>query len=169
MPLFAAAAHVGCGGVSAFRAPLTSVAMSRFPLPAAGALALAVALLGLLVAGCGNSRHASATATAVTPSGPAACKLNGAQRRGLARARADIGRLRRIQAPMQAYSQHGAPNQNLVTGDFIMDLGSAHLPLNTYSRLLHQAKAAVRLCGDCSQGLEAEEPVLGTRMHPRCG
>jgi hypothetical protein len=70
---------------------------------------------------------------------------------------------------MQAYSQHGAPNQNVVTGDFLMDLGTAKLPLNLYSRLLHQAKAATRLCGDCSQGLEAEEPVLGTRMHPRCG
>jgi len=35
----------------------------------------------------------------------------------------------------------------------------------------HQAKAAVRLCGDCSTGLETEEPVLGNRglNHARCG
>jgi hypothetical protein len=70
---------------------------------------------------------------------------------------------------METFSQHGAPNQNVVTGKFLIDLGSARLPLNMYSHLLHEAKAAVRLCGDCSQGLEAEEPVLGTRMVKRCG
>jgi hypothetical protein len=38
-----------------------------------------------------------------------------------------------------------------------------------FANLLHSAKAAVRLCGDCSIGLESEEPVLGTRVHKRCG
>ena len=70
---------------------------------------------------------------------------------------------------MQKFSQRGAPHQEQLTGKFLLDLGSGHLPLNVYTRLLHEAKAAVRLCGDCSQGLETEEPVLGTRMHPRCG
>jgi hypothetical protein len=76
---------------------------------------------------------------------------------------------RRIQARMQTFSQHGARNQNVVTGKFVMDLGSGHLPLDVYSRLLHLAKAAVRLCGDCSTGLETVEPVLGSRAHKRCG
>ncbi len=64
---------------------------------------------------------------------------------------------------MQAFSQHGAPNQNALTGKVMMDLGSAKLPLDTFSDVIHRAKAAVRLCGDCSVGLESEEPVLGNR------
>jgi hypothetical protein len=151
--------------------------MSRFPdrlrvtrLPATEALVLAVAALGLVAAGCSNSGgHRAATATASTPRSSAPCKLDRAQRRGVARALADIRRLRRIEAPVQTFSQHGAPTQNTVTGEFLLDVGSAHLPLNLYAHLLHLAKAAVRLCGDCSLGLEAAEPVLGTRAHERCG
>ena len=70
---------------------------------------------------------------------------------------------------MQTFSQHGAPSQNAVTGKLMLDLGSAKLPLNVFAHLLHLAKAAVRLCGDCLQGLEAEEPFLGNRVHKRCG
>jgi hypothetical protein len=64
---------------------------------------------------------------------------------------------------MHAFSQHGAPTQEAVTGRFLLDLGSAKLPLNVFAHLLHLAKAAVSLCGDCSQGLETEEPFLGNR------
>lgn len=132
------------------------------------ALGLA-AILGVAAAACGNGGgERAATATATTPR-TSGCRLNSAQRRGIARARADIRRLRRIEASMQTYSDRGGPNQNVVTGQFLMDLGTAHVPLSVYSRLLHQAKAATRLCGDCSQGLEAAEPVLGTRSHERCG
>ena len=46
---------------------------------------------------------------------------------------------------------------------FLLDLGSSKLPVNVFSRLLHQAKVATRLCGDCGSSLETEEPVLGTR------
>lgn len=74
---------------------------------------------------------------------------------------------------MQTFSQHGAPNQNTVTGKFMVDLGSADLPLDVFGDLLHRAKAAVRLCGDCSVGLESEEPVLGHQggdlPHAGCG
>ncbi len=132
---------------------------------------LAVAVLGLVAAGCGNSGgHPAETATASTPSSSAPCKLNRAQRRTVARALADIRRLRRIQAPIQTYSQHGAPAQNAVTGKLMLDLGSAKLPPNVFAHLLHLAKAAVSLCGDCSQGLEADEPFLGTHQREkRCG
>lgn len=148
--------------------------MSRFALPAAApsattALALGVAVLGMAAAGCGNTGGPATTAAASRPKGSAPCKLDTAQRRGLARALADIRRLRRIEAPVQTFTQQGAPTENVVTGKFLMDAGSAHLPLNVYSHLIHLAKAAVRLCGDCSLGLEAAEPVLGTRAHPRCG
>jgi hypothetical protein len=145
--------------------------MSRFPSPAAagsatGALALAVAVLAFVAAGCSNSGgHAAVTTTttASTPRSSGPCKLDRAQRRAVARARADIRRLRQIQAPMQTFSQHGAPNQNAVTGKLMLDLGSAHLPLNVFAHLLHLGKAAVSLCGDCSVGLEGEEPVLGNQ------
>jgi hypothetical protein len=151
--------------------------MSRFPFPAVRdrpsakrALALAVTGLGLLAAGCGNGGgHLAATAARRTPSSPAPCKLNRAQRRTVARALADIRRLRRIQAPMQTFSQHGAPTQNTVTGTFLLDLGSAELPPNVHAHLLHLAKTAVNLCGECSQGLEADEPFLGNRGEKRCG
>ena len=152
--------------------PLSSDQMSRFPLPGARrrrrALVLAVVALGLAVAGCSGG-HPAATATAGTPRSLAPCKLSRAQRRTVARALADIRRLRRIQAPIQTYSERGAPNQDIVTGKFLLDLGSTKLPLNVFGHLLHLAKAAVRLCGACSQGLEAEEPFLGTRAHKRCG
>jgi hypothetical protein len=145
--------------------------MSRFLVPAGGgalsatgALALAVAALGLAAAGCGNNGgRAAATATVSTPKSAARCKLNRAQRRTVARALADIRRLRRIQAPVQTFSQRGAPNQEVLTGKFEMDLGSTHLPLNVFSHLLHRAKTAVSLCGDCGNALEADEPVLGNR------
>jgi hypothetical protein len=136
-------------------------------LPAAvgkGALALTVAVLGMLAAGCGNSGgHPAATATASTPRSSAPCKLDRAQRHTVARALADIRLLRRIQARMHTFSQHGAPNQEALTGKFLLDLGSTELPVNVFSHLLHLAKTAVSLCGDCSQGLETEEPFLGNR------
>jgi len=136
------------------------------------ALALAVAVLGLVAAGCSNGGgHPAATAAATSPRSPGPCKLDGAQRRTVTRAVADIRRLRRIEATMQTFSQRGAPNQERLTGKFLLDLGSTKLPVNVFSRLLHEAKAAVRLCGDCSTGLETEEPVLGNRglSHGACG
>jgi hypothetical protein len=117
-----------------------------------------------LAAGCGKSgEHPAATATAGTQRSSAPCKLDRAQRRAVARAMADIRHLRRIQAPVQTFSQNGAPNQDAVTGTFLVDVGSAHLPLNVFSRLLHLAKSAVTLCGACSEALEADEPFLGNR------
>jgi len=110
-------------------------------------------------------------AAAARPGSSAPCKLSAAQRRGNVRALADIRRLQRLEASLQRSSERGAPHQEKLTGKFLLDLGSAHLPLDQFSRLLHQAKAAVRLCGDCSTGLETEEPVLGNRglRHARCG
>jgi hypothetical protein len=128
-----------------------------------GALAL-VAVLALVASGCSNGGgHPAAVATASTPTSSAPCKLDRSQSRAVARALADIRRLRRIQAPMQTFSQHGAPTQNAVTGKLMLDLGSAKLPLNVFAHLLHLGKSAVSLCGDCSVGLEGEEPVLGNR------
>jgi hypothetical protein len=130
------------------------------------------AVPAFIAAGCGSSgQHHAAAAAATTSRSSAPCKLAGAQRRGVARAVADIRRLQRIEASMQTFSERGATRQEQLTGKFLLDLGSAHLPVEEFPPLLHQAKAAVRLCGDCSTGLETEEPVLGNRglNHGRCG
>jgi hypothetical protein len=64
---------------------------------------------------------------------------------------------------VQTFSQRGAPNQEVVTGKFLLDLGATPLPTSVFSRLLHEAKTATSLCGDCGSALETEEPVLGDR------
>jgi hypothetical protein len=133
--------------------------MSRFVAPA-------VALLALAAAGCSSGGHPAATAG--SPERTTPCKLGRAQHRAIARSLADIRRLRRIQAPSQTFSQHGAPAENTVTGNFLVDLGSAKLPLDVRSHLIHLAKTAANLCGDCLSGLEASEPFLGNR-EARCG
>ena len=108
----------------------------------------------MVAAGCssGGGRHAAS-----------ACTLTGAQRRTVARAHTDIERLRRIQAPVQRFSRRGAPGQEVLTGRFLLDLGSTPLPTGVFSHLLHEAKTATSLCGDCGSALETEEPVLGNR------
>ena len=125
--------------------------------------ALAVVVLALVAAGCGGGGHHAATPTTVASGTLKPCKLNKAQRRTVALALADIRRLRRIQAPVQHFSDRGAPGQEQLTGKFMVDLGSTELPVNVFSRLLHLAKTATSLCGDCGKGLESEEPVLGNR------
>jgi hypothetical protein len=133
--------------------------MSRF-LPAA----LFVAVLAVFASGCSSGKgHSAANPPATTASSSAPCKLTAAQRHTVALASADIRHLRRIQAPVQAFSQRGAPGQEEATGQFLLDLGTSKLPVNVFSRLLHQAKVATRLCGDCGSSLETEEPVLGSR------
>jgi hypothetical protein len=132
--------------------------------------AAAVVVLAAVAGGCGNGGgRSSATAAATTQRASAPCRLSSAQRRSVARALADIRRLRRIEAPMQTYSQRGTPRQLLLTGKVEVDLGSTHLPPDVFSHLLHLAKAATRLCGDCGTALEAEEPVLGNRSESTQG
>jgi hypothetical protein len=116
-------------------------------------------VLGLAAAGCSSGGHRAATATG----GPQACTLTNAQRRTVARALADIRQLRRLQAPVQTFSQRGAPHQEVLTGKFLLDLGATPLPTGVFSHLLHEAKTATSLCGDCGGALETEEPVLGNR------
>ncbi len=70
---------------------------------------------------------------------------------------------------MHTFSQHGAPTQEALTGKFLLDLGAVELPTNVFADLIHRAKAAVSLCGDCSNGLETEEPFFGNRGRTRCG
>jgi hypothetical protein len=144
--------------------------MSRLRIPAAAGAPFAVVVLALAAAGCNSSGgHPAATAAVGTARSSVPCTIGKAQRRAIARSLADIKRLQRIEEPLQTYSQHGAPDENTVTGKFLVDLGSAKLPVNVRSHLIHLAKAATRLCGDCSLGLEASEPFLNNREENRCG
>jgi hypothetical protein len=148
--------------------------MGRFPVRATvhaattGALALAVAVLGLVAAGCGNGGgHSAATAVVTTPRSSAPCKLNRAQRHTVARSLADIRRLRRIQAPMRTFSQRGAPNQEVMTGKFLLDLSTTHLPLKclrAYSTLRRQRSVSAVLA---PRGWRPTSPSWGTARAPR--
>ena len=124
-------------------------------------MASGVVALALVAAGCGESHHAATPTTVASALRP--CKLTAAQRHTIALALTDIRRLRRIQEPVQHFTDRGAPGQERLTGKFMLDLGSTQLPVNEFSRLLHLAKTATSLCGDCGKGLESEEPVLGNR------
>jgi hypothetical protein len=128
---------------------------------------LILATLALAVAACGASKDQAKPkqATALP-----ACKLTSAQRHAIALSEADIRRLHKIQEPLTKFSDQGTPAQERVTGKFLMDMGRAKLPINERARLLRLAKGAVGLCGQCFQGLEAEEPVLAGRLgQSRCG
>jgi len=131
-----------------------------------------VAALAVSAAGCGGSDHraASAPATTETTAALKPCRLTPAQRRTVAQVQADIRRLRQIQAPLHKFSEMGTPAQERVTGKLLLDLGRVKLPINERARLLRLAKSVVGLCGQCFQGLEAEEPVLAGRLgESRCG
>jgi hypothetical protein len=140
--------------------------MSRLAAPG---LAVVVTTLALLVTGCRGNGRRDAAPNAVTQNSLATCKLTAAQRRTVARARGDIRRLRRIQAPVRTFSQRGAPHQNEVTGQLMLDLGRTTLPPDVFAHLLHLGKTATSLCGDCAQALEADEPFLNNRQASRCG
>jgi hypothetical protein len=125
--------------------------------------ALAVAVLAVVASGCGGGGGRSAVAPATPPApAPKTCKLTAAQQRAIARSRRDIRRLREIQKPLHTFSQHGTPEQQSGTNQFLLDSGN--LPVNVRARLLHLAKASVGLCGLCFGALEAEEPVLAGKL-----
>jgi hypothetical protein len=137
------------------------------------AAGLSVAALAFLAAGCGGggSRHALPTTTSTTTSRPIGpCKLDARQRRTVALALSDIRRLRKIQEPLQKFSDRGTPAQEKGTGKFLLDVSSVKLPVNVRAHLLHLAKSSVGLCGLCFTAIESEEPVLATRLgEKRCG
>jgi hypothetical protein len=122
--------------------------------------ASAAVALCLAASGCGKSEvHATAHA----------CVLTARQRAAVTAALGDIRRLHRLEAPLNAYTLRGTPALEAGTERFLLDLGRVGLPIDTRSRLLDLAKGAVGLCGLCFQALEAEEPVLDTRLgRPKC-
>jgi hypothetical protein len=131
------------------------------------ALSLVTLVLAVAAAGCGGSgrKHAATTTTTTTRQSDGPCRLSKAQRREVALALSDIRRLRKIEEPLHKFSDQGTPAQERVTGEFLVDIGRVKLPIDTRAHLMHLAKAAVGLCGLCFQGIEAEEPVLATKIN----
>ena len=133
---------------------------------------LLLVTVALAVAACGADKRHAATHSEASAGGLKPCRLTKAQRRSITSAEADIRRLKKIQAPLHTYTEMGTPAQERVTGQFLLDMGRAELPINERARLIRLAKGAVGLCGQCFQGLEAAEPaVSGGHFggQPRCG
>jgi hypothetical protein len=122
-------------------------------------IALAAALAGLTLAGCGGG-----TGTASPPPAPRGSKAYAAtappaklraERRILAR---DVRALRAsAEGPS---SLKGTPAQNQATDAFLLDVARSHLPLLERNRWIdHAAGALSGACGQCFQALEAERPI----------
>jgi hypothetical protein len=124
-----------------------------------------VALVAVAAAGCGGgAKHAdSAKAPTVIPS-TADCPINATQRKAIAHIKSDIRRLHRLEASMHKFRNVGTTAQENLTNTVLLEIGGDKLPINSRSRLLDLAKAAVGLCGDCFQAFEAEEPEVQTKM-----
>lgn len=70
--------------------------------------------------------------------------------------------MRKAEAPLTKWKPTGPPKMELAVERFLLDVGA--LPVNVKADLIDKAKSAVGLCGDCFQALEAEEPVVSTRI-----
>lgn len=122
-------------------------------------------VLCLLAASCGGGSAQRATTTAAgDAAGGERCVLSARQRRVISLVERDIVRLHRLEAPLSRFTQRGTPALQAATGRVLYDMGRVSLPVDTRGRLLREAKSAVGLCGLCFGALEAEEPVVDTRI-----
>jgi hypothetical protein len=132
------------------------------------ALAVAATALAVTAAGCGGGTPKTTTAATATSGGVKPCILSPKQRAHAAAARHEIARMHRLEAPLTTWKQTGPVALELAVERFLLDVGG--LPVDLRGSLIHEAKSAVGLCGDCFQALEAEEPVMSNRLgRSRCG
>jgi hypothetical protein len=117
-----------------------------------------------LAAGCGGSHPRTATRSA---SPPAKCRLSAKQRRDVAAAKREIVLMRRLEKPLKTVHETGPPALENAVNRFLLDVGP--LPPDVKGRLMDLGKAASALCHDCFNAIEAEEPVVQTRLgRPAC-
>jgi hypothetical protein len=123
-----------------------------------------VAALGAtlaLAAGCGGGSQSRAT-TRASAAGAAKCTLSAKQRRVIRRAKRMIVRMHKLEQPLKTVHESGPPKLELLLNRFLLSIGA--LPVDDRALLIRKAKAAVGLCRDCFDALEALEPALQTRM-----
>jgi hypothetical protein len=106
----------------------------------------------LALAACGSTSSTSRPHRVAPP--------NARLQRDLARAQADLARLRRVTAPVHRSSLMGTPAIQAATGAFLDHLDTSSIPLRRRNRLIDHAAAAVSgVCGQCFQMLEAARPI----------
>lgn len=121
------------------------------------------------LAGC-----ASGVKHAVTPSGttlhvstlnsPSACGLTPTTKHELAKAQADLGKLRAVASRQTRYTYQGTPAMQLATGRFADDLTDSHLDPFRVNRLIDLGASAVTaFCTACFQMLEPIRPIPGMK------
>jgi hypothetical protein len=130
--------------------------------------ALLAAVLATVAAGCGGGGpNPRAVSPPETVSRPKACPLSPKLRRDIAAAKREIVRMRRLEAPLKTVHATGPLPLELAVNRFLLDVGP--LPVDVKSRLMDKAKSASALCHDCFNAIEAEEPVIQTRLgRPAC-
>jgi len=90
------------------------------------------------------------------------CKLSPKQRRVFRRAKQMIVEMHRLDRPLKTVHEHGPMKLELLLNRFLLSIGV--LPVDERGLLIRKAKAAVGLCHDCFDALEAMEPALQTRF-----
>jgi hypothetical protein len=113
-----------------------------------------------LAAGCGSGSHRATTTHAAAP--PKKCPLSAKQRRDVAAAQREIVLMRKLEKPLKTVHQTGPPALENAVNRFLLDVGP--LPADIKGRLMDLGKSASALCHDCFDAIEAEEPVVQTRL-----
>ena len=123
-------------------------------------------VLSLAVAGCGGGgsvprttgNPASSVAVTTTPK----CKLSAKQRRVMARLKAEIVQMHKLEQPLKTVHKHGPMKLELLLNRFLLSVGV--LPVDERGDLIREAKSSVALCQDCFDALESIEPSLQTKF-----
>jgi hypothetical protein len=122
---------------------------------------VALAATVALAAGCGGGSQPRAT-TRASAAGAPKCALSAKQRRVIRRAKRMIVRMHRLEQPLKTVHESGPMKLELLLNRFLLSIGA--LPVDDRALLIRKAKAAVGLCRDCFDALEALEPAVQTRM-----
>ena len=78
------------------------------------------------------------------------------------RAKRMIVRMHKLEQPLKTVHESGPMKLELLLNRFLLSIGV--LPVDDRALLIRKAKAAVGLCRDCFDALEALEPAVQTRM-----
>jgi hypothetical protein len=131
----------------------------------------ALVLIGgvLMLAGCGsNAKHTAApagsTSRVSTLNSPSGCGVTPRTRRELAKAQADLDKLRAVASRQTRYTYQGTSAMQLATGRFAEDLTNSHLDPFRVNRLIDLGASVVTaFCTACFQMLEPIRPIPGMK------